>query len=330
MLTAASHLTDRDRKILSALAGQRVLTTGMIAELGFGSSITARHRMIKLTDLGLVARFRPPRAAGSSPWHYLLTDLGAHVVAANTEPDQEQDRGDQERTLTRIVTRARNDRAAALAGRAYLAHLLGANGVYTSLAAAARTSDGKERLEWHGERDGWKTLYSEEPVRPDGYGTWREEPGCPSGLLAPASLAFLLEYDTGTERHQTLVDKLRAYNRLGFGDPVPAVLFVFTTTGRENAVRASLAPVCDPEDRLVATAVHASGVDASGPIWAPLNGPYGTVTRVRLSGLAAHLAEHERRRAQAAAVREAAENARRGRYAADRVSTSRFADEDWR
>jgi len=57
-----------------------VLTTRQIAALGFGSVITARHRLAVLAELGMLRRFRPHRETGSAPWHYLLGPAGAALL----------------------------------------------------------------------------------------------------------------------------------------------------------------------------------------------------------------------------------------------------------
>jgi hypothetical protein len=72
MLKAAGRLTDRDRYLVRVVAEHRVLTTDQLAALAFDNIITARHRLDALTRLGALRRFRPHRATGSAPWHYLL------------------------------------------------------------------------------------------------------------------------------------------------------------------------------------------------------------------------------------------------------------------
>jgi hypothetical protein len=68
ILAAAAHLTARDRHLVRAVAEHRVLTTGQLAALGFGSVITARHRLAMLVQIGALRRFRPHREVGSAPW----------------------------------------------------------------------------------------------------------------------------------------------------------------------------------------------------------------------------------------------------------------------
>jgi ABC-2 type transport system ATP-binding protein len=82
VLAVSGHLTDRDRYLVRTVGEHRVLSTGQLAALGFGSIITARHRLGVLAQLGVLRRFRPRRDVGSAPWHYLLgpVDLLADPV----------------------------------------------------------------------------------------------------------------------------------------------------------------------------------------------------------------------------------------------------------
>jgi Replication-relaxation len=61
VLAAAAHLTSRDRQLVRAVGEHRVLTTCQLAALGFGSVITARHRLAVLVQIGVLRRFRPHR-----------------------------------------------------------------------------------------------------------------------------------------------------------------------------------------------------------------------------------------------------------------------------
>ena len=67
MLSAASYLTSRDRSLVRAVGEHRVLTTAQLAALGFGSVITARHRLAVLVRIGVLRRFRLHREIGSAP-----------------------------------------------------------------------------------------------------------------------------------------------------------------------------------------------------------------------------------------------------------------------
>jgi Replication-relaxation len=85
---AAARLTGRDRYLVRVVAEHRVLTTDQLAALAFDSTITARHRLDALARLGALNRFRPHRATGSAPWHYLLGPLGAALLGAEDRDDK--------------------------------------------------------------------------------------------------------------------------------------------------------------------------------------------------------------------------------------------------
>lgn len=88
MLSAASYVTSRDRSWARAVGEHRVLTTAQLAALGFGSVITARHRLAVLVRIALLRRFRPHRETGSAPWHYLLGPVGAALLGAEDRDDK--------------------------------------------------------------------------------------------------------------------------------------------------------------------------------------------------------------------------------------------------
>ena len=189
----AARLTARDRWLLRMICEHRVLTTGQITQLAFGTTRAATARMTTLYQYRAVDRFRPLAAAGSSPLHFVLDEAGAMLVAA-------------EDGITPADLGYRRDRAMAVALSPRLAHDVGANGIFTALAAAARASGGQAELEcWWSERRcaaAWG-----DHARPDGYGRWREQtPGQP-----PAVTDFFLEYDTGTENLPRLIAKLAGY-----------------------------------------------------------------------------------------------------------------------
>jgi hypothetical protein len=84
VLAASSRLTARDRRLVRYVGEHRVLTTSQVAALGFGSVITARHRLTALVEIGALRRFRPHREVGSAPWHYLLGPVGAALLGSRT------------------------------------------------------------------------------------------------------------------------------------------------------------------------------------------------------------------------------------------------------
>jgi hypothetical protein len=263
----AARLTARDRWLLRMLHEHRVLTTGHITQLAFGTTRAATARLSVLYQLRAIDRFRPLAPAGSAPLHFILDEGGAAVLAA-------------EDGITVAELGYRRDRALAIALSAQLAHTTGANGVFTALAAAARTSGGQAALDcWWSERRCaavWGDL-----ARPDGYGRWREQ--LPGGAVA---VDFFLEYDTGTENLARVVAKLAGYAGLGARTGIPTpVLFWLPSPGREAALRARLAgppPHGTPDAASAATipgvpvATASPGTAPGGPAgaaWLPASGP---------------------------------------------------------
>lgn len=271
----ASQLTDRDRLILRTLSTHRVLTTHQIAELAFSSDITARHRMQKLVNVGVVDSFRPHADRGSRPLHFVLTTTGATAVAVDTGED-----------VRLAVRRARRHRTLGVASASRLQHLLGVNGFHTALVAQSRASgDAAMVMRWLTERELGSDSGQHLVVRPDAVGTWRED---------DEVCTFALEYDTGTERLARLAEKLDGYAGLfdgtsydgwrfpeWFGEGPALALFCFTGLSREHNARAVFRR--RGGDVPIATGVWDGTGSPAGALWLPLAGaaPY----RLRLAGL---------------------------------------------
>jgi hypothetical protein len=252
----AGRLTGRDRDLCRLLAEHRVLTTPQLVELAFLSRNAAQHRLAVLHRLGVVDRFRPHHTPGSAPYHYLLGPLGAALLAAQHEQDPGQ-------------VGYRRDRTLALAHSQRLQHLLGVNGFFTALAAAARDHpDAALEVWWSEQRctQQWGEL-----VRPDGYGRWREH---------QQRLDFFLEYDRGSEPVGRLAGKLAGYLELahasGIGTPL---LLWLPTPAREAAACRAIAGSSLP----VATATPHPDHPPAGPVWLPLHrhGPRRRLVELR-------------------------------------------------
>jgi len=256
-LALLGKLTPRDRAILRVLADHDVLTTAQIAELEFGSLRHAQTRLATLAALGAVGRFRRRLAYGSEPWRYRLAPAGAALVAA--------ERG-QRPPAPRLVER----RALALAASPRLDHLLGVNGFFTALAAAARASGGACTLAaWLSEQQ--CAARFGDLARPDGYGAW----ACGQHVTG-----FFLEYDNGTETTTRVAGKLAGYADLATSENAPVlVLFWLPAPAREAAVRRPLARALSGAV-MAATGTPALGGPA-GPVWLPI----GAGRRVPLTGL---------------------------------------------
>jgi Replication-relaxation len=256
----AGRLTERDRELCRLVLEHRVLTSLHCAQLVFASPVTARHRLVILTGLRVLDRFRPTwqLGQGSPPWHYVLGPAGAAVLAA-------------ERGVSVAELGWRRDRTLSIAHSPQLAHQVGVNGFFAALAAHARRRRDAALLAWWPERrcaERWGQL-----VRPDGYGRWRQ---------AGAEVDFFLEYDRGTEDLGRLLAKLDGYAELaavsGIATPV---LWWLPSPGREASFRAPAARPGVP----VATATAQAGAGPAGPVWLPLPAEPGG-QRVPLAALA--------------------------------------------
>jgi Replication-relaxation len=304
LLDVAVHLTARDRRLVRAIADHRVLTTAQLAALGFGSAITARHRLAALADLGVVRRFRPHREVGSAPWHYLLGPVGAALLGA-------EDR-DQRKWLAAI----RSDRQLALERSQRLDHMIGVNWFFTALVASARQAGDAELRLWLSEAAAIDWLHDQVRVacnhlelpHPDGLGAWTER---------GQETAFLLEYDSGSEHLPQLTAKLGGYGSLAkamadLDHACPLLLFCFPGPRREQAARRALAACHDaPALRIANAAIDPERTSPAGPVWMPLV-PGRAGGPVALCALDAALPDPWRDyRSQSAAARERAARAAR-------------------
>jgi DNA-binding CsgD family transcriptional regulator len=258
VLSVAGHLTERDRELVRLVARHRVLTTDQLAVLAFGNITTARHRLAVLVRLGLLRRFRPHREVGSAPWHYLLGPVGAALL------------GQEDRDEKKWLPQVRADRQLALERSQRLGHMIGAWWFFVALARHAREHSGGELAKWHSERDAAEYLYSYydgSVPHPDGLGVWAED---------DRDIAFLLEYDTGTEHLPQLTAKLAGYAERAWRDiqfTMP-LLFCFPTPRREQTARKALAATPASHDLHIATAAldPRATCPACGPLWLPLQG----------------------------------------------------------
>lgn len=249
LLGLPARLTDRDRVLIRLLATHQVLTTTQVTDIGFSGRRRTELRLRQLHQLRVLDRFRPLTQTGSAPLHWVLDEAGAVVLAG-------------ERGCRLGELDWRRDGTRALATSQHLAHLVGSNGVFTALIGAARGHPDRSLALWWSARR-CATEWGE-VVRPDGYGTWQE---------AGRQVAFLLEYDRGTEVLTRLAEKLTGYAELlaAAGRPTP-VLFVFLSTGREADARRVLLPAARRLAVPVATAVLTAGESGASPVWLPADG----------------------------------------------------------
>jgi len=252
LLALLRRLTSRDHFILRTLADHQVLTTSQVADLAFTSLRAAQQRLTTLAQLGAVGRFRRNLPAGSEPWRYYLAPAGAALIAA--------ERGQPAPPARKVTARA-----LALASSQRLDHLLGVNGFFTSLAAAARASSGSYALaDWWSEQR--CTAEYGEIVRPDGYGAWAS-----GGNVT----GFFLEYDNSTETTARAAGKLAQYADLATAEADGVlVLFWLTSPAREAALRPALERA-QAGAVTIATATPAHGQPA-GQVWLPLRASHRT------------------------------------------------------
>ena len=262
-LTAlAGRLTDGDWQLCRLLADHQVLTTGLLALLLDAPPRTLQQRLTTLTTLKVVDRFRPhqPVGAGSAPYHYLLGEAGAAVLAADTSAP---------------VDRAGWD-PAALAGVAHangrLTHLLGVNTVFAQLTHAARHRAGTRLVCWwpagrcHAH---WGRL-----IAPDAYGRWQDRDGEVD--------FFLHHHHPARPAADQPALRLAGYNDLAAATSITTPVLVYAgDPDQEAQLRAQLAG-----RRLlvpVATSNPACGPPAEA-VWLPTSSPAGG-RRYRLGAL---------------------------------------------
>ncbi len=247
------RLTDRARLILHDVERFRVLTTPQLTKLHFGSLKRAAARLLHLHELAVLDRFRPRREPwGAHPWHWVVGPLGAALLAGEAGEDPE-----------RASRRWRGERTIAYSTGQRLAHLIGINEIYASLASCSEGS----LLDWQTEAEATKWSWNE--VRPDGWGIWEQH---------GRQVEFFLEYDRGTETLSRLVEKLSDYEKVAVDRGTPTwVLFAFISIRREQTARHALA------DATVPIATATVGEPPQDSVWLPLSGPQD---RLRLSELA--------------------------------------------
>lgn len=292
VLRVQSQLTGRDRVLLGWLYDHGVLTSFQIATALFPSLDFCQRRLRTLYRLRLVARFRPQRADGGSyPYHYVIDQLGAEVVAAAR--DERPPRRDHARVERRRWTSTRT-----------LAHRLGVNGFFTDLAGHARTHPGAVLAEWLPEvacQRAGTFMLPQDPallrayqprVRPDGYGRWVD-----GGVEVP----FFLEYDTGGEQLSILAGKVTGYREL-FGTIGRAwpVLFWLHSAVRERNFRRVIGEVPLPVPVVTGARDHATttGLSPAEPVWAIAAG--GAGQRLCLADLAGYVVDASGRAGEAA------------------------------
>jgi hypothetical protein len=162
LIALAGRLTAGDRQVCRLLADHQVLTTGLLALLLGTPPRTLQQR---LTTLRVVDRFRPHPSvgAGSAPYHCLLGEAGAAVLAADASATV--DRPGWDRGQLGGLGHAN--------GR--LTHLLAVNTVLGQLTHTARHRVGTRLVCWWPAgrcQAQWGRL-----ITPDAYGRWQDPDG---------------------------------------------------------------------------------------------------------------------------------------------------------
>jgi len=276
VMAVAHRLTERDRSILTMLYRHRVFTTDQLAEMYFDNLNTAQHRLTTLYKLRLVDRFQPlDHRYASLPYHYVLGELGAMVVAAERGEDPD-------------TSRWRADKALAIGKSQRLRHLIGVNGFFSALVAESRRRDDCDLSLWWSERHCASQF--DRIAQPDGLGVWEE---------AGNRIVFCLEYDRSTETLERLAGKLKSYEDLQVASGLAYwICFCFGHPRREAGAHRVLTETTVP----VATAALGPTQRPHEAIWAPVG---DESRRLRLAELAAVPipAESEERIAETQAYR---------------------------
>ncbi len=219
----ASHLTERDRQIALDCFDHRVLTTDQIKRLHFTDTRTTVARLDVLYRLRVLDRFRPsrPRGRGTAPYHWILDEGGALIVAADKGMERSK-LGWQHAVAVSVATSRK------------LTHHVEVNEFVVRFAVEAQAAGGM-LTHWHGER--WLHGAFDSMPLPDTYAAlgFRDRP----------ALHMLVELDRATETLETLRDKAERYERrldYKFWREVdPMVLFVVPSQGRACNVTDTLA-----------------------------------------------------------------------------------------
>ncbi|WP_168801618.1 replication-relaxation family protein [Glycomyces buryatensis] len=176
----AGRLTERDFAIIAALAKHKIMTAGMLEALFFPSSHAAAARLLTLSEMGVLARWRNP---SSRAFRYVLDWRGQCLQAMR----------DDEKPPTKS---AATFRAQQLFVSAHRAHTEGVNAFYCRLMRAARDR-GDVEVDWVFEHDSTYSMRSDANVTL----TWADG----------RELWFWFEHDRGTETLQRLAEKVKSY-----------------------------------------------------------------------------------------------------------------------
>ncbi len=224
-LRLAAHVTERDRQIAVDCFEHHVLTSSQIKRMHFTNTRAATARLNVLYRLRVLDRFRPslPRGQGTAPYHWILDEGGALIVAAERDVERAK-LGWQHAVAVNVATSAK------------LAHHFEVNEFIVRLTVEAREAGGC-LLEWYGERT-LNGFFNGELI-PDSYAVL--------SLRDRAPMHLLVELDRGTETLERLRAKAKRYDRelryRAWREVDPIVLFVVPSQRRANTVTGTLAEI---------------------------------------------------------------------------------------
>jgi hypothetical protein len=227
---ALASLTDTDRRLLTLLSEQRVLTQTQLERLlSDVPARTLRYRSERLTRLGLVGRSRPYRDRGSAPFHYWPSRASDAFVRGAPAPRG----GERAEPNPQFLHHA--ERLSEL----YVLLQVQAPTVGLRLHSFEREADARE---------GFRADGRERALAPDALIHLRDEDG--RGLLG------FVELDLGTMSHARLKTKAAGYaayvanaswaERHPF---CPCLLFLTTTETRAVAFLKLLSGLLDRQGR---------------------------------------------------------------------------------
>ncbi len=306
-LRAAAHLTSRDQVVLTLLDEHRTLTTDQIAAILFDTPAAGRARLYRLRRAGWLDTFTPIRAGRALGTHWVLGAAGARWAAHHDgrRPPSLRELRDRNESLAASPHLAHTD-----GQNQFFIDLLAqarrppADREATEPVAARPTRPvgpvrpaglvGPTRLaRW------WSPVRTAsafgQRIRPDGHGVWEDACASPRadprgeagegqghwapghdraccGSPTPRQVAFLLEYDTGTETLHRLLDKVEPYRRLWRDTSLSLpLLFVLPSPVREAHFHQRLVETGAGAGLTIATtntdAMPARSHGPAGPVW---------------------------------------------------------------
>jgi hypothetical protein len=251
----AKRTTERDREIAWLLYRQKILTTDQLRLLFFSSLRRCQDRLLWLHRHRVIDRFYPsgPFSLGKPQAHWLLDEVGAHLVAARLGCERKSLAWDRQQDFNE---------------HSHLAHRLECNAFVCEVIDASLDTDdlwvGDWDLGWPAIRQPWSSP-AREVTKPD------------AGFTLSTSyelVVIALEWDRATEPMSTLLAKIKRYG---------------TTLETARAVRMSNVCFVVPSERR-AERLRSEGEDAAKHVpearfWvtsAPLleaYGPFGEIWR---------------------------------------------------